>query len=92
MAETILRKEEQKAVDVRLPTIRRGERELHSPIDSMGRGAVHFRTPAELTRPGAERALARADFDMRVARNVSELRLAGSTPLPERFRRILDSI
>ncbi|MCI0503867.1 hypothetical protein L0Y65_04095 [Candidatus Micrarchaeota archaeon] len=92
MAETFREREAPKAQERVLPAIRREEREQHTPIDVLGRSAVHMRTPAQLTRPGAERAVARADFDMRVARNVSELRLEGSTPLPERFLKMLEGL
>ncbi len=91
MSGIALRKEEPKALEARLPTIRR-EEELHSPIDALGRCAAHLRIPAEQTRAGEGMAVARAGLDMRVARNVSDLRLEGSTPLPERFRRMLDSL
>jgi hypothetical protein len=92
MAETFREREAPKPAQNLLPSIRREERELHGPIDALGRGALHIRIPAQITRPGNERAVARADLDMRVARNVSELRLEGSTPLHARFLRMLESI
>jgi hypothetical protein len=92
MAETFREREAPKPAQTLLPSIRREERELHGPIDALGRGALHIRIPAQITRPGTERAVARADLDMRIARNVSELRLEGSTPLHARFLRMLESI
>ena len=92
MAGTFLKREEKKPAESLLPSIRREGRELHSPIDAIGRSAAHMRIPAEQTRSGNGKAVARADFDMRVARNVSVLRMDGSTPLPERFIRMLDAI
>jgi hypothetical protein len=92
MAETFREKEAVKPPERVMPTIRRDEREQHTPIDVLGRSALHMRTPAELTRPGGERALARADLDMRLARNVSLLRMEGSTPLPERFLKMLEGL
>jgi hypothetical protein len=94
MAETFREREAPKPAQAQklLPSIRREEHELHGPIDSLGRVAVNLRIPAESTRPGNERAVARADIDMFVARNVSELRFEGSTPLHARFLRMLESI
>lgn len=92
MAETFREKEAQRPAERLMPTIRREERELHSPIDAMGRAARNIRIPNEETRGGDERAVARADFDMRIARNVSELRLEGSTPLHARLLRILEGL
>lgn len=98
MAETFRERETeaqrpiQKPVQSHLPTIRREERELHGPLDALGRGALHIRIPAQVTRPGNERAISRADLDMRIARNVSSLRLEGSTPLYARFLRLLESV
>lgn len=82
----------QRPVQSHLPTIRREERELHGPLDALGRSAIHLRIPAQVTRPGNERAISRADLDMRIARNISSLRLEGSTPLYARFLRLLESI
>jgi hypothetical protein len=89
-----IRKEMETPAPVRrqLPTIQRDGMEFHTPIDTLSRSATHLRTPAENTRQGGSRAMARSDFDMRVARNVSEMRLEGSTPLHERFLRLLSSI
>jgi len=92
MAETFREKEAQRPAERLLPAIRREEGELHSALDSIGRSARHLRIPNESTRPGQEKAIARADFDMRVARNVSELRLEGSAPLHERLLRMLQGI
>jgi len=92
MAETFREREAPKPAQKMLPSIRREERELHGPLDALGRGALHIRIPAQITRPGDERAVSRADLDMRIARNVSELRLEGSTPLHARFLRMLESI
>jgi hypothetical protein len=92
MAERFREREAEKPPERLLPSIRREERQLHSPIDVMGRSAIHLRIPAETTRPGNGRAVARADLDMRIARNVSELRLEGSTPLHARFLRMLESL
>ncbi len=92
MTETFRERVAPKQAETQLPTIRREERELHGVLDSLGRAARHVRTPAESTRTGGAKAMARADLDMRVARNVSELRLDGSTPLHSRFLRLLESI
>ncbi|MFH0884174.1 MAG: hypothetical protein V1861_00505 [Candidatus Micrarchaeota archaeon] len=92
MVESFREREAPKIAPQHLPSIRREERELHGPLDALGRGALHLRIPAQITRPGTERAVARADLDMRVARNVSELRFEGSTPLDARFLRMLESI
>lgn len=92
MAERFREREAVKPPERLLPSIRREERQLHSPIDAMGRSAIHLRIPAETTRPGQGGAVARADLDMRIARNVSELRLEGSTPLHARFLRMLESL
>ena len=92
MAETFREREAPKPAQKMLPSIRREERELHGPLDALGRGALHIRIPAQITRPGDERAVSRADLDMRIARNVSELRFEGSTPLHARFLRMLESI
>jgi hypothetical protein len=92
MVETFREREAPKRAVVTLPAIRREERELYPPIDALGRGATHIRIPHELTRPGNAKAVSRADLDMRIARNVSELRFEGSTPLPERFLRLLEGL
>lgn len=92
MAEILRERAPVRPVESRLPSIRREERELHSPIDALGRSAVHLRTPHEAVRQGGATAIARASLDMRVARNVSDLRLEGSTPMGERFLRLLQSL
>ncbi len=92
MAERFREREAERPRERLLPSIRREERQLHSPIDMMGRCAAHLRIPAELTRQGSARAVSRADQDMRIARNVSDLRLEGSTPLHARFLRMLESL
>ena len=92
MAEIFREREAPKPQERALPSIRREEREHHTAIDVLGRSAAHMRTPVELTRPGGERAVARADFDMRVARNVSDLRLEGSTPMSSRFLKMLEGL
>ncbi|MEW6723083.1 MAG: hypothetical protein AB1324_07505 [Candidatus Micrarchaeota archaeon] len=75
-----------------MPAISREQREFHTPLDTLGRSAMHMRTPNESARQGGPRAVSRADLDMRVARNVSALRLEGSTPVHERLLRMLESI
>lgn len=75
-----------------VPTIRREQREIHSPLDTLGRSSENLRIPAEQTRPGGPRAIAKSDRDMVVAKNVSELRLEGSSPIQERFLRLLESL
>ena len=75
-----------------LPAIRREEREQHSPIEILSRSAAHMRITSETARVGTERAVAKADLDMRVARNVSALRLEGSTPLASRFLMMLEKL
>jgi len=61
------------------------ERELHSPITSLGRGAVHMRLRPESTY----RNPTQADFACRIMRNLSMVVPAGSTPLSARFSRML---
>ncbi|MFN7991688.1 MAG: hypothetical protein U0R44_06030 [Candidatus Micrarchaeia archaeon] len=93
MVETFKEKAREQPVETRqLPAIQREQREFHSPLDSLGRIARNLRIPSEQTRPGSERAVARSDQDMRIARNVSALRLEGSTPLHARFLRMLESV
>lgn len=93
MAETFRQRETAKPPETRLvPTIRRERRELHGPLDTLSRGAVNLRIPSEQTRPGGAKAVARSDMDMRIVRNVSGLRLEGSTPLHARFQRLIESI
>jgi hypothetical protein len=75
-----------------LPAIRREEREHYAPIETLGRCATHLRIESEQTKAGNARAVAKADLSMRVARNVSELRLEGSTPLGSRFLNMLEKL
>ena len=75
-----------------MPAISREQREFHTSLDTLGRSAVHMRIPNESTRQGGARAVSKADLDMRVARNVSALRLEGSTPVHERLLRMLESL
>lgn len=91
MAEAFREKERVRAPERTLPTIQREQRELHSPLEALGRGAAHLRIPAESTRRGGPRAVAKSDLDMTIARNVSALRLDGSTPLHSRFMRLIES-
>jgi hypothetical protein len=88
MAEVL--REKERAPERVLPTIQREQREFHSPLDTIGRGATHLRTPIESTRRGNARAVAKSDLDMQIAKNVSALRLEGSTPLHARFVRLLE--
>jgi hypothetical protein len=92
MAEAFREKERARGPERVLPSIQREQRDFHSPLDVIGRSAAHLRIPAESTRRGNERAIARSDLDMRIARNVSALRLEGSAPLPARFMRLLESM
>ncbi len=92
MAETFREREMQRRPQAQLPAIRREEREPHTVLDALGRSADHLRTPAEMTRPGGAEAVYRAGMRMRIARNVSDMRLEGSTPISERFMRLLDAI
>jgi hypothetical protein len=92
MAETFREREAEKPPQRVLPAIARETREIHSPLDTLGRVARNMRIPLEQTLSGGARAVARTDFDMRVLRNLSPLRLEGSVPLPSRFMRMLESI
>ncbi len=94
MVETFKEKAREQPVESRqqLPAIQREQREFHSPLDTLGRTSRHMRIPHEQTRPGGETAVARTDLDMRVARNVSDLRLEGSTPVHARILRVLESM
>ncbi len=93
MAETFKEREAPKPPETRLaPTIQREQRETHGPLDTLSRSARNMRIPAEQTRPGGPNAVAKTDMDVQVARNVSALRLEGSSPLPARFQRMLESM
>ncbi|HSB47590.1 MAG TPA: hypothetical protein VLD37_06260 [Candidatus Bilamarchaeum sp.] len=92
MAEAFRERERAKPPERVLPSIAREQREVHGPLDVIGRSAAHLRIPAESTRPGGAKAVAKSDLDMRIARNVSTLRLEGSEPLHSRFMRLLDSL
>lgn len=85
MAEKLKEKEAPK--ERLLPAVSRAE-EFHSPIDSLGRSASHIRLRSESARAGGATAIARADLDMRIARNVSELRLE-AFPWGERFQQLV---
>jgi hypothetical protein len=91
MAEAFREKERLVSSERTLPLIQK-EQNLHSPLDSLGRSAVHLRTPAESTRIGGPKAISKTDLDMRITRNVSSLRLEGSTPLHERLIKLLESM
>lgn len=90
MAETF-RERAEKPQERVLPSIAREQRELHSPLDSLSRSAVHLRLPAESARRGGS-AVRKSDLDMRVARNAHELRLEGSEPIAQRFSRLLEAV
>ncbi len=76
-----------------LPSVSRARgEELHSPIDTLGRTASHIRLTSESTLSGGARAMARADSNMAIAKNVSDLRLEGSAPVRERFRQLLNAL
>jgi len=96
MGDTLREKEAEKTAEKRLPQIKRATEEIHTPIDSLGRCADHMRTPSENTRLGDAnaplKASALSDFDLFIAKNVSGLRLEGSTSLHERFLKMLDGI
>lgn len=93
MAETFKEREISKPPETRVvPTIQREQREVHGPLDTLSRCATSIRAPNEQTRPGGPKAVARTDLDMRVARNVSELRLEGSSPVHARFQKLLESM
>ena len=93
MAEVLREREVTRPPEQRtLPTIQRESRDLHTPLDSLGRISQNLRIPYEQTRAGEERAIAHADFDMRLARNISDLKLTHSTPLDGRFLRLLESM
>ena len=81
------REDDQPPVRTVLPRLER-DLQLHNPIEVLGRSSTHLRLYAEST----QRDAARADFNTTVVRNVDALRLEGSTPLPSRFRRMLDAI
>jgi len=74
-----------------LPSVSRAE-EFCSPIDTLAIGAVHSRLRSESTYVGSARAAAKADSNMAIARNVSALKLEGSTPVRERFRQLLNAL
>jgi len=73
-----------------LPSVSRAE-EFHGPIDSLGRSASHIRLTGESTHAGGA-AVIKADRDMAIARNVSALKLEGSTPVRERFKQLLNAL
>ena len=93
MAETFKEREVVKPPEARLaPAIQREQRELHGPLDTLSRSAAGIRIPAEQTRPGGPKSVARTDLDMRIARNVSELRLEGSSPVPARLQKLIENM
>jgi hypothetical protein len=92
MAETFKERETVKPIERQAPAIQREQREIHGPLDTLSRTARAMRIPNEQTRPGGPKAVARTDMDMRVARNVSELRLDGSISVPARFQKLLESM
>ncbi len=92
MAETFKEKEAPKAAERLLPTIKREQAEVYAPLDTLARCAGHLRLASESARLGNSKAVIKADTDMRIARNVSALRLEGSTPVAERFLRLFDRV
>ncbi|NYZ74102.1 hypothetical protein H0O00_03090 [Candidatus Micrarchaeota archaeon] len=91
MAETFKEKEVPKERVLPSVSRARGE-EFHSPIDTIGRSASHIRLTSESARLGGARAVIRADQDMAIAKNVSDLKLEGSTSLSERLQNMLASL
>ena len=96
MGDTLREREAEKTAEKHLPQIKRATDGIHTPIDSLGRCADHMRTPSENTRLGGSeapmKASAQSDFDLFIAKNVSGLRLEGSTSLHERFLKMLEAI
>jgi hypothetical protein len=90
MAQTF--KEKEAVVRSLLPSMSKtmGE-ELHGSIDTLATSAANSRLTGEYAALGPK-AVARADLNMRIARNVSDLRLEGSTPVRERFTGMLTAL
>lgn len=88
MAGILIENEAEKQKGRVLPTIRRQEPELHTPLYAMVRAAdnMHLQTEANYT------SVAAADRGMQTARNVQELRLDASRPLSERFAGLLQAL
>ena len=91
MAEIFREREQAKPQERLLPSIQREQREFHSPLDSLSRVSIHLRIPAETTRRGSS-GIQKTDLDMRIARNSHALRMEGSTPLHERFLRMIEAV
>ena len=90
MAQTF--KEKEAVAGSLLPSISktRGE-ELHGSIDTLAASAANIRLTSEYAALG-QKAMARADLSMQIARNVSGLRFEGSTPVRERFKYMLTAL
>ena len=71
-----------------LPHIVQDPKQIHTEIDVLDRAAGNLRITAESTH-GDSRT---ADFSLRVARNIDQLRLVGSPPIHERFANLLASL
>ncbi len=78
----------EKAPELASQVIKRGSAELHTPIDALGTCSMNMRIPSE----GTYHSVMTADFKMRVAANVQQFMLEGTTPLPERFVKMLQSV
>jgi hypothetical protein len=78
----------EKAPELVSQVIKRGPAELHSPIDALGECSKNMRTPSE----GTYHSVSTADSKMRIASNVQQFMQEGTTPLPERFVKMLQSV
>jgi len=70
-----------------MPSIRREQPELHSPIDALSRGAEHIRVI-----PGTHHDVQQAERILRIRANVEQFLREGTTPLHTRFARLLESL
>ena len=88
MAEKYAEKTAPKQEERLLPAIRREEADLHTSLDILARTAGHRNTHSESTYSDVKAA----DLGMRVARNAQPYVSEGTTPLRERFARLLDAV
>jgi|GEM_PF-6822744 len=78
----------QNAPELASQVIKRGPAELHTPIDALGTCSMNMRIPTEGTYHSVDTAAQK----MRFASNAQQFMQEGTTPLPERFIKMLQSV
>ncbi len=77
-----------KAPELVSQVIRRGPAELHTPIDALSICSENMRIQSE----GTYHSVSTADSKMRIAANVQQFVQEGTTPVHERFMKMLQSV